>query len=348
MKNYSFSKQPKKRRTKWYPILWKRRNLRKIPGDVMTRIDEIASVDIVATSVLKIPESAIQKGQYQHLGIGWENGGLSISKSTIIPSSQMGKYSYRNRYGYVIIFKHRPMINRAYSWEVPNFGEWSKGSHSVDRDRRVYQRKHISPSLHLITIELLGEEIKSERYFILKFGIDEVLDKRDPDFFDKLKFNLNLLQENIGHCGVYASDAKSSEYLQTLYVSWEILPPGDREGNIVRILGDVQDGNSSYQRRQFVERYDYLVSLKPQKLIRGVNSFRRYFGVLFADDLVIFENVEYGNAIYVMSKNWEALSKLSRIELLSGYNSDVIRIPHIGTKWKEQVKDVIQRELGKQ
>ena len=58
-------------------------------------------------------------------------------------------------------------------------------------------------------------------------------------------------------------------------------------------------------KKDITERYDYLMSLKPKKLIYGASGLQRYFGALITDNLVIFENIEYGNAIYVMYDNWE-------------------------------------------
>jgi hypothetical protein len=336
----------RKRKQRWRSVPWKPRNLRKISNNVLLQLDQIGSDDIIVASVTQIPESAIRKGHFQHVGISMVDGILHIEHDVLIPLSSMGKYSAWNRHGYTIVWKNRPKVSKTYSWEVPNYGDWSKGSHSIDMSREVYQRNFVAPKLHPIKIELLGEEIKDERYYVCKFVVDEVLSKQQTDFQDKLLFNLNLLQENTGHCGVFASDASTDEYLHTLYVDWEILPPGEREQNINRILNNPTEDETRKNQR-FIERYDFLVSLNPQNLIKGTNGFRRYFGALFADDLVVFENIEYGNAIYVMFKDWQSLSKLSRTELLSGSNFDIVRIPHMRGRWKKQVRDIIHEKLEK-
>ena len=53
--------------------------------------------------------------------------------------------------------------------------------------------------------------------------VDEVLSQADPNFDDYLLQNLNLLQENLGACGVEAADSSVEEYARTLRLSWEIL-----------------------------------------------------------------------------------------------------------------------------
>src|SRR5918998_4277363 len=80
--------------------------------------------------------------------------------------------------------------------------------------------------------------------------------------------------------------------------------------------------------RRFEERYDLLEELRPVAFVNGTGGFSRYFGAKFADDLVVLENVEYGNAIYVMFDEWETLSKRSRTELLEGNTNGFVRIIH--------------------
>lgn len=46
-----------------------------------------------------------------------------------------------------------------------------------------------------------------------------------------------------------------------------------------------------------------------------------YFGAQFADDVVVFENINFGNAAYVLYEGWKEMSKLSRTELLRDENS---------------------------
>lgn len=72
--------------------------------------------------------------------------------------------------------------------------------------------------------------------FIVKFQVADVLNQSHPEFKDLLFFNLNLLQENVGACDVFKADAGLPEFLGTIAVEWEILPPGDREGNLAKIL----------------------------------------------------------------------------------------------------------------
>lgn len=196
----------------------------------------------------------------------------------------------------------------------------------------------------MIKVERIGEDATSGG-FLVKFTVDQVLDRTSPKFDNDLYYALNLLQENVGKVDVFASDAPLSDYLRTTYVDWELLPPGSRDQDIARILSGF--GRATPEVRQkLTERYDLLVSLFPQAFISGSSGFRRYFGAKYADDLVVFENLEHGNALYVMFEQWEVLSRKSRLELLSGDRGGFERIVH-KAGWKGKLRSLIRERTKK-
>ena len=69
---------------------------------------------------------------------------------------------------------------------------------------------------------------------------------------------------------------------------------------------------------------------------------RRYIGAKFKDNLVVFENIEYGNAIYILFDNWMEISKMSRIEILQRKEKDFIRLPH-----RKNWEQVLRHNLDK-
>ena len=69
---------------------------------------------------------------------------------------------------------------------------------------------------------------------------------------------------------------------------------------------------------------------------------RRYFGAKFKDNLVVFENIEYGNAIYILFDNWMEISKMSRIEILQRKEKDFIRLPN-----RKNWEQVLRHNLDK-
>ena len=67
--------------------------------------------------------------------------------------------------------------------------------------------------------------------------------------------------------------------------------------------------------------------------VKGTNKFNSYFGAKFDNDIVVLENKEYGNAIYVFYDDWDALSRFSRTELLRMNTDKVTKITHT-KNWK--------------
>src|SRR5690606_24609905 len=104
--------------------------------------------------------------------------------------------------------------------------------------KEVFQRSFIPPKLLPILIENLAYDAAQQKY-VFKFTGDEVLNRHTPDFFEDLLFNINLLQENTGHHGVFETNTPREEFLKTIFVNWDILPPGEQE-TIERILTDIK------------------------------------------------------------------------------------------------------------
>ncbi len=319
---------------------WKK-NLRKIPENIWVCVNSFSRDECVVACVKKIDVPTIQSGIFDHIGITWVEDRVEFTKR-VVPHPNVGTYSSRNRHGYEIVYREWPKVEKSWSVDAPNYGDWYKGSHEVVFSKQVYQREFVAPKLLALQIEQIGKDIR-EQSLVFRFTIEETLDRQSPEFAMQLLFNLNLLQENTGNHSVYESDVTIDEYLNTLYVNWEILPPGEREETITRILSGFRTQDPKI-RATIEDRYDFLTSLQPRNYIQGINEFRRYFGAQFKDDFVLFENLEYGNAIYVMFENWEELSKKSRTELISSRTQeDFIRIPHTKT-WKRRLTRIINRE----
>jgi hypothetical protein len=321
---------------------WKK-NLRKIPQQILSQVHNLETDSLVVGCLLQLQIQDIQNNIYRHIGLYWEGGEVYYEKS-LVPLPTAGYYSRYNREGRELVLTDLPKEWRSWSIEAPNYGDNWKGSHLVHFTKEAFQREFVAPKLLPITTELVGETA-TDQALIFRFVVSEVLDRRSEDFEDQLLFNLNLLQENVGNCEVYPSDASIDEYLKTLYVNWELLPPGDKEETLTKILA-LNDDVTPETRKRITDRYEFLYSLKPAKFIAGTSEFRRYFGAQFASDLVVFENVDYGNAIYVMFDDWKQLSKKSRIELLSSKSTGFQRIPHTKT-WKRRLRVLIKEELNK-
>lgn len=315
------------------------KNFRKIPPSILARVQQFQKTEVIVATVVKVSSSNITKGEFEHVGIKLNDGAI-VFNSTFLPIQAAGKFSSININGQEIKRKDLPKVIKTFYHETPNFGDWSKGSHASSVDREVYQRDWIAPKELEIGVSVVGEgSVGDEKVYSIMFRVIDVIDSKACDFEEDLLYCINLLYESVGAFDVYPADTCFSNYLETLRVDWEILPPGEREGNISSIISGLRKMDKD-KMRTVQKRYDVLQKLRPKCFVKGDSGFRRYFGAKFEDDLVAFENVEYGNAMYIMFEDWVELSKKSRIELLRGGGGGFERVVH-GKTWEATVEGVV-------
>jgi len=317
-----------------------KKNIRKIPPNILAQAKRLASNDIVAVCSIQYSAQRLRDGILGHLGIVLSDTGLSIPEP-LLPPTTSGKYSLRNSEGFEIVRYDLPKETHYNPVEAPDWGEYSYGTHTVYLPYEKYPRDFQPPRELTITI-FCPNCAAGQPSYILTFKIDDVLDKTSPEFVEHLLSNLNLLQENVGSYGIALSGLPLIEYTKTLNVAWELFPPGTKDEALARIFKGRTPSEAA--KNVAADRYDFFDSLKPIKLIVGSSGFRRYFGAMLADDLVVFENLQYGNAVYVMYDQWEVLSQQSRIDLLRQRIGDRFdRIIHTPS-WKEVVTRIVKEK----
>lgn len=315
------------------------KNFRKIPTVISEKIQNIDG-DFIIGTVISISEVDFENPIYSDFNIRRSNEQL-FYENEIVPSTKNGIYSRKNINGYKIKYPDRPRVSKTYYvGERPIFGDYSKGTFSLYITRMVIAYENIPPREISLTLELLDQKnINDQVRYVFKISTSQVLSQNIPNFQDELFFNLNLLQENIGSVDVFSTTSTREEFLNSLQLDWEIFPPGERDEDLHRITQGLR--NLQPQRLQEInERYRFLCDENPVRTILGRSGMLRYFGAKFSDNLVVFENTSYGNAIYILFENWEELSQLSRLEIQNRPPNQYIRIPHLGD-WKTKVKAII-------
>lgn len=312
---------------------WKK-NFLKTPQFVTEKLEQLNSDSFVVGASKKINKSDIENGIYEHISIV-KNGNDYTYDPSVLPKTKTGRYSGYNVNGRSIPLKNLPKVPKSFTVEAPSFGD-SSNTHEVTWDRMVYQKENWFPQYLNILIEQLSED---DETITFKFQLDTYLFKNDPNMEKSLLYHCNVLQENCGECNIFDADASTEEYLATLQVEWELLPPGNLEENVQRVMGRTRNNSPEFKNR-VIERMEFLETLNPKSYILGLNKFSGYFGAYFEDNLVLLENLKYGNAIYILFEGWEELSKLSRTELLRGdYN--FVRVKHHG-KWQQRVRNELR------
>lgn len=89
------------------------------------------------------------------------------------------------------------------------------------------------------------------------------------------------------------------------------------------------------------ERFEAMENTGYVAVIVGREGFRRYVGYKYKDDLVVLENFDYGNALYVMYSNWEANSSKPRIDLIAEPDGNFDRVRHVAG-WQERVVHLLR------
>ncbi|MEU1297951.1 hypothetical protein ABZ439_36760 [Streptomyces sp. NPDC005840] len=315
------------------------KSFRKIPESVRSKVANLPSDEYQVGVLRSYPVSDLEAGLLAHLEVSAQ-GGIAVVPQTSLPPAEQGRFSKWNLTGRIVRRTDLPKVDRSWGFETPNFGDWSKGSHTITFTRQAYQIEH----LHGHQIVIAMEEVSShDKQVTIAFRVDHILNRTAADHDADLLFTLCLLQENVGAVDVVASTTSTGEWARTMALTWEFLPVGTRETDSV--IGELTRRlrlERNDPRREGVEaRLGALLALRPERMLYGTSGFQRYVGAQFTPGLVVFENARYGNAIYVMFEDWEDLSKRSRVDLLAGSSRGFERIIH-RRGWEGRLRHAVQ------
>jgi hypothetical protein len=238
------------------------------------------------------------------------------------------------------------MVTKTYTFETPNFGDAATyGTHMHVWEREVYQHQVFEPQGMRIEAEVL--EARGGDHVLVKFALSPMLSRGQPEFDLMLLWSLNVLQENTGVTGVFASEATREDFIGTVQLDWQVFPPGTIDEVVQRMAQrPANPGNTPDFDQDVRARVALFNRLNPTAYLWGQGGFGSYFGAQFADDLVVFENLKYGNALYVLYGDWDAVSQRSRLDLLRDQDAQFDRIIHV-EDWQERFTALIRHQLDK-
>lgn len=321
--------------SKYKKMPW-RGGFRSIPSSVTSAIAALDS-DTFMVSAVKTIKTVEIESIYAHL----MPKGFSDSPSSILPPASVGIWSERNQNGWEIVRKDLPMIKKTFYWETPNFGDASRfGTHAHIRVRDVYQREYFEGRNFKIEVQVLKRS-PVDGSAVCQFSITFTFDKAHVDQIGLL-LAINVLQENCGAMGVISSGATREEVAATVMLDWEIFPPGSP----AEFIAAFSKGKKRPPVGIVEDRVKLFSLLKPKAFLKGAGGLGSYIGAQYADDLVVFENMEYGNALYILYDDWKEVSKRSRYELIRGTDANFDRFPHT-FGWKKAFGKVMSQERKK-
>lgn len=274
------------------------------------------------------------------IGPRLEELGLGASPSvgdTVLPAP-VGPVSRFNAHGKEIVRHDLPM-ETAYRQREWSWTEWH-GRARVERTGIVdvpyqrYPRDFVPPP----SVELEVVTNPAEALYVV-VGAEPY----DDAHHDSLVHKANLLLEIFGECEVLRDDAQPFIRAPQRRLNWEVLPAGELPWEQVRtavepIVTRERPGNRPpiWTRFQAIQRH------RPDFHALGRGGFRGY--VVFGFErlgLYVLESAHYGNATYLLDRDWEHLSQLTKAELL---NQDLhhARIIHRAHAWRRQLDELIQ------
>ena len=191
--------------------------------------------------------------------------------------------------------------------------EWRKHSMNLARHRLSmdeWRRELAEWPLRKQAAESLNRSTESER---------RILDNRRKD-----------LEELFARGGLPIID-----------LGWEILPPGFWPYSIDQVNRLFSPLQTDTHRP---ERIEHAQALHPFEVGRGRGEFERYLCFRYQfTSRVLLESPDDGNAAYILLGDWRTLSRLSKHELLTRYDSEIIRIIHRDdSHWRSNIFNALQ------
>lgn len=298
--------------------------LKKISKEDIEKIKESKKTGkpIELVSLVEIKSEEVE--QFKNLKVKVLDGEIKIPLK-ILPSKKLGRHSRWNIEGREVVRKDLPKEERDVEFSV-------YGHYTSSRTMDCYQRE----IKHGEKIEITISEIKniSPTHKIVKLGIAISGDETD----EELIFKVNLLRETTGgdHEFSFSSEIDSlvNKYV---FVNWDIFPPGTKFHEAINSSGI----SNKAEVKILKERYDFLSQYNHKHVIKGKKGLKGYFGFVLGSDLVVFDNIKSGNALFILEDNWEVLSKQTKEQLSK--NPKVKRVIH-NEGWSKELSKILKNK----
>lgn len=316
---------------------WKK-SFRSLPPQISADLASLNAENVTVLAGKLIDQQDVESGLYAHLDLTLDN--LEVGNSwEIVPAPNVGIRSKKNTKGWTDIRKDLPKFTKHFYHDIQNFGDGARyGWSTVAIPREIYERDEYPPYHFHIKVNI--QEQTSNGKFGVVFSVDEVFLTDSNGFDEDFLFAVNLLQENTGVSGVVA--AANPEFVFSSDLNWELFPPGDLNA----VTTALSTGRRAIPVDVVRERLELFEQFQPTEYLRGLGGNDHYIGAKYADDLVVFENLKYGNALYALYQGWEELSQQPRSDLLKLKSSQFDRIIH-NQGWENCFAVLMQTELQK-
>lgn len=249
----------------------------------------------------------------------------------LVPSV-IGKFTDFNVNGRINIRKDLPKEPEAVMYHGTS-RDWHGGIHSSVRTRSVdmYPRENIPAPSETLEIITIHDEL---------FVSSEEIDLNDANETNNIHVT-NLMLECFSEFEIYDVSKGQIVGPRLKQLKWDILPAGECPWNKARAIILERTKHLEENDRKVIEhRVKFISSKTPDFMATGRAGFSGYFVYGFKkQDVYVLESMALDNATYVFNSQWEAISKLTKSEII---NSDLVhkRIVH-NKVWKSALSRAI-------
>ena len=152
-----------------------------------------------------------------------------------------------------------------------------------------------------------------------------------------------MMLELFGSCNIVRENLELLSPPVVRRVNWVMLPPGEHPwSRIEEHIKGVFAGKSPSIAKVALERQKTISSFKPSAIYKGIAGFSDYLAYRFSErKMVVLESIHYGNALYVFGDDWEALSRLTKAEIIR-QELAAYRIVH-SQGWPTRLSEAMRR-----
>lgn len=247
---------------------------------------------------------------------------------TILPKA-VGPVSEYNANGKYLSHKDRPKETVYHSvWHR----DWHGNYGFADMPYERYQRTYIpAPNVEITIIDNNGETLVATK------GIEN-----NKDNAGLIKHCINMFLELFGVCELL--DKNLSPLVKNIplkRVNWQILPEGKYPWKrLAKLAGG--NGNANDNQGNFEQyRIETILERNPDEVCYGTGGFHGYLVFIFdKKNLVVMENIKYGNATYIFEGDWKEVSQMTKAEIIQ---EQLMKHRVLHQKgWKSQMRNLLK------
>lgn len=252
---------------------------------------------------------------------------------TVVPARVFGPVSRFNADGGFTVHRDRPM-QQVWRTMWREWDDWHGNRHGgfVDMPYWRYPRTPILPP----GVEFKISATTTDERLIT---VDPI--QNTPANYENIRLRINLFLEVFGECEIFTQDLDRIIQAPVVRLHWNILPRGVRPWpDVLNDIEPIIRQAPAAQRPVIQDRLEQINHHHPDFVATGHAGFTGY--VIFGFPQVncfVLESIFFGNATYVLGQHWQALSQLSKAELING-NLHQARIIH-ADGWAQEINALL-------